>query len=92
MALRKIHNVYYVYFRDLDGSQRTRSLKTTVRAAAEVLHRKFMRELQIKKGEFAIMHTFSEHFPQLEKIKSVAPVVEAVISHQTLFSLQSRHL
>ena len=29
MALRKIHNVYYIYFRDVDGTQRTRSLKTT---------------------------------------------------------------
>ena len=28
MALRKIYNTWYVYFRDIDGTMRTRSLKT----------------------------------------------------------------
>lgn len=74
MALRKIHKTYYVYFKDIDGTQRTRSLKTTDRATAEVLHKKFMLTLQAKKGELVIMRHFPERFAdQLEKVKSIAP-------------------
>jgi integrase len=77
MALRKIHNTYYVYFKDIDGTQRTRSLKTTDKATAEVLHRKFMLSLQAKKGELVIMRHFPERFAgQLEKVKSIAPEAE----------------
>ena len=75
MALRKIHNTYYVYFKDIDGTQRTRSLKTTDKATAEKLHQKFMVTLQAKKGELAIMRTFPERFPQLNEIKTVAPPI-----------------
>ena len=73
MALRKIHNTYYVYFKDIDGTQRTRSLKTTDRATAEMYHRKFMIELQSRKSELMIMNHFPERFPQVKEIKSVAP-------------------
>ena len=73
MALRKIHRTYYVYFRDIDGTQRTRSLKTTDRTVAENLHRKFMRLLEAKKGEVVIMENFPERFPGREKITSLAP-------------------
>lgn len=73
MALRKIHNTYYVYFVDIDGTQRTRSLKTTDRATAEMYHRKFMIELQSRKSELMIMKHFPERFPQVKEIKSVAP-------------------
>lgn len=75
MALRKIHNTYYVYFKDIDGTQRTRSLKTTDKEAAEKLHRKFMIALQSKKGELAIMQHFPERFPQAAEVKSIAPPV-----------------
>ena len=74
MALRKIHNTYYVYFRDIDGTQRTRSLKTTDKEAAEKLHRKFMIALQSKKGELSIMQHFPERFPQVNDVKTVAPL------------------
>lgn len=73
MALRKIHNTYYVYFRDIDGTQRTRSLKTTDKATAEKLHRRFMVTLQAKKGDLMIMRTFPERFPQAAEVKTVAP-------------------
>ena len=73
MALRKIHRTYYVYFRDLDGTQRTRSLKTTNKTLAEQLHRTFMLELEAKKGELMIMENFPERFPKREKITSLAP-------------------
>lgn len=77
MALRKIRNVWYVYFRDLDGTLRTRSLKTTDKETAEVLHRRFMREMQAFKGELAIMRHFPERFAgQLESIKSVVPAMK----------------
>lgn len=75
MALRKIHNTYYVYFKDIDGTQRTRSLKTTDRAIAEMYHRKFMLELQSKKSALMIMHHFPERFPNvnIQAVVSVAP-------------------
>lgn len=75
MALRRIHRTYYVYFRDLDGTQRTRSLKTTDKAVAENLHRKFMSLLEAKKGELMIMENFPERFPKREKITTLAPPV-----------------
>ena len=76
MALRKIHKTYYVYFKDIDGTQRTRSLKTTDRATAEMYHRKFMIELQSRKSELMIMNHFPERFPQVntQSITSVVPV------------------
>lgn len=77
MALRKIHNTYYVYFKDIDGSQRTRSLKTTDKAVAEKLHKVFMIQLQGKKGEVVIMRNFSDRFPG-EQITSVAPKREVL--------------
>ena len=74
MALRKIHNTYYVYFVDIDGTQRTRSLKTTDKATAERLHHQFMVALQAKKGELAIMKNFPERFQEkIKEIKSIAP-------------------
>lgn len=75
MALRKIHNTYYVYFVDIDGTQRTRSLKTTDRATAEMYHRKFMIELQSRKSELMIMNHFPERFPQVtpQPVQSIAP-------------------
>ena len=76
MALRKIHNTYYVYFKDIDGTQRTRSLKTTDKATAERLHRSFMVALQSKKGELAIMQHFPERFPQSAEVKSIAPPID----------------
>ena len=75
MALRKIHKTYYAYFKDIDGTQRTRSLKTTDRATAEMLHKKFMLTLQAKKGELVIMRHFPERFAdQLETCASSSTV------------------
>lgn len=74
MALRKIHNTYYVYFKDIDGTQRTRSLHVTERDAAEILHKRFMNMLRAKKGELMIMQNFPERFEGKE-ITSVAPEI-----------------
>lgn len=63
MALRKIHNTYYVYFRDLDGKQKTRSLKTTDATLAADLHDKYMVQLQAKKGRAVIVRDFPELKP-----------------------------
>lgn len=82
MALRKIHNTYYVYFKDIDGTQRTRSLKTTDKATAEKLHRKFMVALQAKKGDLVIMKNFPERFPQAAEVKTIAPPVIKEGDHQ----------
>ena len=73
MALRKFYNTWYVYFKDVDGTQRTRSLKTTDRATAEALHRKFMLMLQAKKGELALMRCFPERFSAQLQIQTVVP-------------------
>ena len=79
MALRKIHNRYYVYFRDLDGTIRTRSLKVSDKAMAEKLHRQFMLKLQAKKGSLVVMRNFPEDFtPEQRNIKSIAPEITAV--------------
>lgn len=66
MALRKIHNTYYVYFRDLDGKQKTRSLKTTDATLAADLHDKYMVQLQAKKGRAVIVRDFPELKPPPE--------------------------
>jgi integrase len=75
MALRKIHNVYYIYFRDVDGTQRTRSLKTTDKEIAKRLHDGYMKQLQSKKGEMVIMRDFPEHFRDVKPITTIAPPV-----------------
>jgi integrase len=76
MALRKIHNRYYVYFRDIDGTIRTRSLKVSDKDMAEKLHRQFMLKLQAKKGSLVIMQNFPEQFPRDQvEIKSIAPEI-----------------
>lgn len=81
MALRKIHNVYYIYFRDVDGTQRTRSLKTTDKEIAKRLHDGYMKQLQSKKGEMVIMRDFPEHFPKQAPIRSIAPPVTTDNGH-----------
>ena len=49
MALRKIHNTYYVYYRDVDGKLKTRSLKTTDAKLAQRLHDDYILQLQAQK-------------------------------------------
>ena len=60
MALRKIHNTYYVYYRDVDGKLKTRSLKTTDATLARRLHDDYILQLQAKKGRAVIMRDFPE--------------------------------
>lgn len=81
MALRKIHNVYYIYFRDVDGTQRTRSLKTTDKEIAKRLHDGYMKQLQSKKGEMVIMRDFPEHFRDVKPITTIAPPVTTDNGH-----------
>lgn len=63
MALRKIHNTFYVYFRDLDGRLKTRSLKTTDPALARSLHDDYMTQLQAKKARAILIRDFPELAP-----------------------------
>ena len=60
MALRKIHNTYYVYYRDVDGKLKTRSLKTTDAKLAQRLHDDYILQLQAQKGRAVIMRDFPE--------------------------------
>lgn len=69
MALRKIHNTFYVYFRDLDGRLKTRSLKTTDPALARSLHDDYMTQLQAKKARAILIRDFPELAPPPEPPK-----------------------
>ena len=66
MALRKIHKTYYVYYRDVDGKLKTRSLKTTDATLARRLHDDYILQLQAKKGRAVIMRDFPELKPPPE--------------------------
>lgn len=78
MALRKIRNTYYVYFRDIDGKLKTRSLKTTDAGIAKNLHDIYMRQLQAKKGRLMILRDFPEYQKEADSpITTVAPPVAA---------------
>lgn len=60
MALRKIHNVYYVYFRDVDGRLKTRSLKTADPVFAKAAHDDYMKQLQAKKTRSVLARDFPD--------------------------------
>lgn len=74
MALRKINNTYYVYFRDLDGRLKTRSLKTTDPALARSLHDDYMTQLQAKKARAILIRDFPELAPPPEPPKPATGV------------------
>ena len=82
MALRKIHNTYYVYFRDLDGSIKTRSLGTRNKEDAEIMHAQYMRNLQFKRAELVVMRDFPERFKNVPKITTIAPEPEKKHDHE----------
>ena len=82
MALRKIHNTYYVYFRDIDGSIKTRSLKTTHKDIAETKHRNYMRMLEIKKSDYVINRDFHSQIGNVPRITTIAPEIEKKDNHE----------
>lgn len=82
MALRKIHNTYYVYFRDIDGSIKTRSLQTHNKEDAEVMHAQYMRNLQFKRAELVVMRDFPERFKSGPPITTIAPEPEKKHDHE----------
>ena len=69
MALRKIHKTFYVYFRDLDGKLKTRSLKTTDPDLAKSLHADYMLQLQARRGRAVILRDFPELAPPPDQSK-----------------------
>ena len=70
MALRKIKNTYYVYFRDIDGKHKTRSLKTSDPVQAEKMERQYMALLQNRKSAAVLFRDFPE-------MKNAFPAPEA---------------
>ena len=58
MALRKIKNTYYVYFRDDRGRVTTRSLHVRDVAEARVLERRFMTMLRARKAMTMLRREF----------------------------------
>lgn len=70
MALRKQGNTYYVYFRDIGGKIKIRTLKTSDKTEAERLHSQFMDLLHAQRVKANMMR----NFPELGEMKSlVAP-------------------
>ena len=63
MALRKMRNVWYVYFRDTDGRIVTRSLKTHDKDHAKTLHDEYMSRVRVAKGARVIARDFAEMMP-----------------------------
>lgn len=95
MALRKIHNTYYVYYRDVDGKLKTRSLKTTDATLARRLHDDYILQLQARKGRAVIMRDFPELKPPPELPKpatgehqrggmKIADMLECALSKRSL--------
>ena len=60
MALRKIGLTWYVYFRDLDGKVKTRSLKVHDEETAKALHDVYMDQIRAKKGRAVLLRDFPE--------------------------------
>ena len=73
MALRKIGQTWYVYFRDLDGKVKTRSLKVHDEEMAKGLHDAYMDQIRAKKGRAVLLRDFPE-VPAVTP-KSVAPEI-----------------
>lgn len=71
MALRKLGQTWYVYFRDLDGKIKTRSLKVRDEAMAKALHDSYMEQIRAKKGRAVLIRDFPEVATVIPK--SVAP-------------------
>lgn len=73
MGLREIGGNWYVYFRDVDGKLKTRSLKTKDRKTAIRLERDYMDQVRARKGAAVLLRDFPEFFPDKEQIKTAAP-------------------
>lgn len=73
MALRKIGQTWYVYFRDLDGKIKTRSLKVHDEETAKGLHDAYMDQIRAKKGRAVLLRDFPEQPTVVPK--SVAPEI-----------------
>ena len=71
MALRKIKNTFYVYYRDLDGKHKTRSLKTSDPVQAEKMERQYMALLQNRKSAAVLFRDF----PEMKNVFT-APIAE----------------
>lgn len=78
MALRKIGLTWYVYFRDLDGRIKTRSLKVHDEEAAKGLHESFMELLRAKKARLMLLREFPDAAPAVIP-KSIAPEPSAPV-------------
>lgn len=78
MALRKIHNVWYMYFRDENGRHRTLSLHVHDRDTAVSLERRYMEQLRAKKALQRIVRDFPEYSPP----PPVQQTVPEVVTHQ----------
>lgn len=62
MALRKIHNTWYVYYRE-DGKIITRSLKVHDKEQAVVFEKRFMDQLRARRAMQVIIREFPEFKP-----------------------------
>ncbi|MBQ7694014.1 MAG: site-specific integrase [Clostridia bacterium] len=72
MALRKIRQTWYVYYRD-GGTIRTKSLRVHTRTEAERLHDLYMEALRVKRAETALRREFGGAFPVAPSALQVPP-------------------
>lgn len=72
MALRKIRNTWYVYFRDGE-TIRTKSLRVHTRTEAERLHDLYMEALRVKRAETVLRREFGGALPVAPSAPQVPP-------------------
>lgn len=81
--LKKINNRFYVAFRDIDGTQRTRALGTSDPELAKKLHAEYMQHVETRK----FMVKISRDFPDL--VKEQAPETAAMESNHGRLKLSA---
>lgn len=62
MALRKIGKTWFIYFRDVDGKLKTRSLKTHDYVQAKMMERDYMNSLRTKRSMAVMARDFPEFY------------------------------
>ena len=89
MALRKIRQTWYVYFRE-GGTIRTKSLRVHTRTEAERLHDLYMEALRVKRAETALRREFGGALPVAPPLSSGALAKEDAPSPSMIVPARKR--
>ena len=74
MALRKIHDTWYMYYRD-DGRIVTKSLKVHDKNQAVILEKRFMDQLRARRAMQMIIREFPEFKPPPTEVQPIEEVI-----------------